>query len=97
MGEVLKFECKECRFEEEFFVGGGILTMATGKWYMLYKCPKCDNLSVRERASEIEEEQICERCNSIMEPLNHFSYDGKLACPNCHGQNCEMKDIGCWD
>ena len=97
MGEVLRFECKECHYEDEFFVGGGLITAATGRWYELYKCPKCDNLSVRVSVSEIEEEQLCDKCNSIMMPLEPFNYQSKLACPNCHGRNCEMEEIGCWD
>lgn len=40
------------------------------------------------------EEYECESCSTIKLPVED---DTELTCPNCHGRNCDMEDVGCWD
>ena len=104
MGVGLAFECNECQHKDHFSIGSGFFSDEIA--YRLYRCPKCDNLSVREetiengkrRRSRISDDQgnpKCEKCGAVMIPF--FLDKRKLACPVCHSQNCRIYEEYTWD
>ena len=104
MGIIFSFDCKECHYHESYLLGGGTLTSLTGVINELYQCPKCGNLSVREKTiarkepqddnDVIEEEQRCEECKTVM---NLVHEESNITCPNCHAKGIELRQSGWWD
>ena len=89
MGDIININCKNCNYDEDYFIGMGM----SGQLTNLYHCPKCNYLDV-ELDQEIE---------SFRKEIKNYMTDSKIKniyCSKCKSSNIvsvmkviEEKDI----